>query len=592
MEQQSQLPASVDLAALRARLEQMHGPQHWRSLEELAGDPQFQALLQREFPSLLPAVGVDWDMSRRGFLQLMGASLALAGLSACSRQPLERIVPYVKQPEEIIPGRPLYFATALSRGGYGMGVLVESHQGRPTKIEGNPEHPASLGATDLIMQAEILGLYDPERSKTPTHLGEIRSWTAFLQEVQGRLEAQRGLQGTGVRLLTQTVTSPTMAAQMRALLDQYPKARWHQYEPAGRDSARIGSQRAFGEFVETRYDFTRAQVIVALDADFLTEGPAAVRYARDFGATHRVRDGHAGLSRLYCVESTPTPTGSVADHRVRLAPAQLGGFVAALASAVGVPGVVAPPWIDAELVRQAGAIARDLQREPGAGAVVPGEHASPEVHVLAHAMNAALGSVGTTVLYTEPVEAQPTEQMASLRALVDDLRAGQVELLLILGGNPVYDAPVDLDFANALLKAALRVDLALYEDETSAYCQWHLSQTHALESWTDLRAFDGTVTIAQPLIEPLYDRRSAHQLLANLSGRPEAHDEELLREHWQQAGLGRGATGGGGAFEDAWRAAVHDGVMAGTSAAPRPRGCAMGRWPPRRRPCRGRPSRG
>jgi molybdopterin-containing oxidoreductase family iron-sulfur binding subunit len=287
---------ALDLASVRERLASARGPRYWRSLEELAGSPAFEELLHREFPRQASewAEGLD----RRRFLQLATASLALGGLAACTRQPLERIVPYVKAPEQIIPGRPLHFATATVLGGYAMGLIVESHEGRPTKIEGNPGHPASLGATDLFALASVLGLYDPDRSQVLTSLGTIQTWAVFVKEMQARAQAQKALKGAGIRILTETVTSPTLVGQIRALLAQYPRAKWHQWEPAGRDSARLGARLAFGEAAEVRYDFSKADVVVSLDADFLTTGPGAVRYARDFTARRRPRNGQEGMNRL------------------------------------------------------------------------------------------------------------------------------------------------------------------------------------------------------------------------------------------------------------------------------------------------------
>src|SRR5256885_724790 len=305
--------AAAHLASVRARLASSRGREFWRSLEELSGDPAFRELLKDEFP----AGASEWEdgLDRRRFLQLAAASLAFAGLSACTRQPLESIVPYTKQPEEIVPGRPRFFATAATLGGYAAGLLVESHEGRPTKIEGNPDHPASLGATDLFAQALILGLYDPDRSQLLLELGEIRTWSAFVQRMQAALRAQQALGGAGIRILTGTVTSPTLGEQIQALLARFPKAKWHQHEPAGRDSARLGARLAFGEWVETRYEFSRADVALALDSDFLVEMPGSVRYARDFTDRRRVRRGRADMSRLYIVESAPTATGTLADHR-------------------------------------------------------------------------------------------------------------------------------------------------------------------------------------------------------------------------------------------------------------------------------------
>src|SRR5215475_12705768 len=285
----------------------------WRTLEERAADPTFQQRLYNEFPTEIEAI-TD-PVARRTFLKLMGASMALAGVTACTRQPAEKIVPYVRQPEEIIPGKPLFFATAMALGGVATGLLVESHEGRPTKIEGNPLHPSSLGASDVFAQAAILGLYDPDRSQTLTNLGEIRPWSAFLGAVRNAMTAQAPLKGAGLRILTESINSPTLAAQIRDVLARYPSAKWHQWDPASRDSARDGAKLAFGDYADAHYRFDRADVVLALDADFLTGGPGSLKYTRDFTARRRPEDAER-MNRLYAVESMPTPTGSRADHRL------------------------------------------------------------------------------------------------------------------------------------------------------------------------------------------------------------------------------------------------------------------------------------
>ncbi|HXH27692.1 MAG TPA: TAT-variant-translocated molybdopterin oxidoreductase, partial [Candidatus Polarisedimenticolia bacterium] len=305
----------IDLSAIRARLSAARGRDYWRSLEEVAGTPEFRDYLAHEFP----AQADTWTdpVSRRGFLQLMAASFALAGLSACGRQPIEAIVPYVDQPENLVPGTPLFYATAFTHRGYGLGVLAESHMGRPTKIEGNPQHPASLGATDALAQASVLTLYDPDRSQVVRHQGLIDTWDGFVNAVTVALAERHLRRGEGLRLLTGTVTSPTLAAQIDALLKKYPGARWHQYEAAGRDAVRAGTRLAFGTDLEVVYDFARADVILTLDADPLFDAPGSVRFARDFADRRRVRQGGTEtMSRLYAVESTPTITGAMADHRL------------------------------------------------------------------------------------------------------------------------------------------------------------------------------------------------------------------------------------------------------------------------------------
>ena len=549
-----------DVATARARLASSRGREFWRSLEELSGDPAFQDLLKDEFP----AGASEWEdgLDRRRFLQLAAASLAFAGLSACTRQPLESIVPYAKQPEEIVPGRPRFFATAATLGGYAAGLLVESHEGRPTKIEGNPDHPATLGATDLFAQALVLGLYDPDRSQLLLELGEIRPWNAFVQRMQAALRAQQALGGAGIRILTGTVTSPTLGDQLRALLARFPKAGWHQYEPAGRDNARLGARLAFGEWVESRYDFSRADVILALDADFAVEMPGSVRYARDFADHRRVRHGEARMSRLYAVESTPTATGTLADHRLAVRAAQVPGIALACAAELGLLPAGSSPSLPADSKRFVTAACADLKRNAGRGLVVAGETAPPAAHALAHALNHRLGNAGVTVLHTDPVEVEPVDQTASIRGLVEDMRAGRVDLLAIVGGNPVFDAPADLGFTDALLKVPLRVHLGLEEDETSEYCHWHIPQAHPLETWSDARAYDGTVTVMQPLIEPLYGGRSAHELLSAFLDDPPRHGREVLRDRWRKRAPSAD-------FEAFWRKALHDGIVPGTALPPR-----------------------
>src|SRR3989454_8228148 len=550
-----------DLESARERLSRSRGREFWRSLEELSGDPAFQDLRHREFPRHAS----EWEggLDRRRFLQLAAAPLAFAGLSACTRQPLEAIVPYVKQPEEIVPGRPRFFATAMTLGGYATGLLVESHEGRPTKIEGNPDHPASLGATDVFAQALVLGLYDPDRSQLLLELGEIRTWSAFVQRLQAALRAQHSQGGAGIRILTGTVTSPTLGDQVRSLVTRFPKARWHQYEPSGRDNVRLGARLAFGESIETRYDFSRADVVLSLDADVLIASPGSLRYARDFADRRRVRGGQARMSRLYMIESSPTATGTLADHRLAIRSVRVPRLAVALAAELGVGGTSGSQerLADAE-PRFISSAAADLRGHAGRGIVVAGDQAPAAVHALVHAINDRLGNAGSTVLHSAPVEGEPVDQGASIRELVEDMRAGGVDFLAIIGGNPVFDAPADLGFTEALLKVPLRLRLGLEEDETSEYCHWHIPEAHTLETWTDARAYDGTVTLMQPLIEPLYAGKSAHELLSAFLDDPPRTGLEILRDYWR-------TTAKAADFESFWRLSLHDGMVPGTALPPK-----------------------
>jgi molybdopterin-containing oxidoreductase family iron-sulfur binding subunit len=590
------------------------GKQYWRSLEELAETEEFQELLHREFPEN----ATEWSdpVGRRKFLKLMGASFALAGLTACTRQPTEYIAPYTRQPEELVPGKPVFFATAMPLDGFATGLVVESHEGRPTKIEGNKDHPASLGATDVFSQASVLGLYDPDRSQTLTFLGDIVTWPAFLGAIQPALVAQSALASQkpiryGLRILTETVTSPTLAYQIKTLLATLPTAKWHQYDPVGRDNVREGSPLAFGQYANTLYQFDKADVILSLDSDFLSCGPANLRYARDFASKRRLFDDSREMNRLYVVESTVTNTGSVADHRLGMRPTLIQDFAKEVGA--NLPGLVGLPDLgisfgmsDSERFKEsdenwdvarrwAKSIAHDLSQHRAASIVIAGDSQPPVVHALAHAMNQALGNVGNTVIYTDPVEANPENGTESLRQLVSDINVGQVDVLLILGGNPVYNAPADLDFASAIRKVPLRIHLSLYKDETSELCQWHIPEAHYLESWSDTRAYDGTVSIIQPLIAPLYSGKSAHEILAAFLNEPERSGYDVVRDYWKKrfdAGgqeppikstppKGAGATQSvttpalsvpsatsgqnTAGFEQSWRRSLHDGFVANTA---------------------------
>jgi len=556
---------TLDLETVKARVAETKGPEFWRSLEELAGSEEFREMMHREFPK----GASEWvaGLSRRGFMKLMGASAALAGMTACTKQPLEPIVPYVRQPEDVIPGRPMFYATAFTLGGYASPVLVESHMFRPTKIEGNEQHPASLGGTDVFSQASILGMYDPDRSQTINYLNEVRTWGNFLESMRGPLNSQKALQGAGIRILTRTISSPTLADQLRGVLKLYPQAKWHVYEPVNRDNVLEGAKLAFGQPVETRYDLSKADVILSLDADFLYAGfPGFTRYARDFSAR---RDPDSGnMARLYVAESTPSSTGAKADHRIPVRASEIEHLVSDLQRLITLQETslytLATEPRDTGRVRFVNALAADLRRTRGSSVVIPGDHLPAEVHALAHTLNQALGNVGKTVFYTDPVDANPINQTDSLRELVADMRGGKVDMLFILGGNPAYDAPADFGFADALKSTNIpvRVHQGLYQDETAELCQWHLNETHYLESWGDTRAYDGTVSIVQPLIAPLYNGKSAYELIAFLGGQPESSGHDIVQGYWKKQHPGAD-------FDMFWRKSLHDGWIEGTAFTPK-----------------------
>src|SRR5262245_39128573 len=408
-----------DIEPVREAIRRKPGREFWRSLEELADTERFRNFLHREFPALNASEAdplmLD-PVGRRSFLKLMSASLALAGLTACTVQPKEHIVPYVAKPEGLVPGKPLFYATAMTLGGVANGLLVESHEGRPTKIEGNPDHPTSRGATDVYAQASVLNLYDPDRSKSTLKLGSTRSWGEFLNELGRALndqtEGQRKKQGAGLRILTETITSPTFKAQMDAVMKEFPQAKWHVYEPASRNGARLGAQMAFGEMVNAVYNFEAADVVLSLDADFLTNGPGALRYARDFMSKRRLTGGANEMNHLYVVESTLTTTGAKADDRLPIRASEVEAFARAVATAVGVAGVAGNVY--GQPATFAGEVANDLKAHSGKSIVIAGEHQPASVHAIAHAINSALGNLGKTIVFTESLEANPVDQIASI----------------------------------------------------------------------------------------------------------------------------------------------------------------------------------
>jgi molybdopterin-containing oxidoreductase family iron-sulfur binding subunit len=553
-----------ELEPVRAELRNKQGREFWRSLDELADTPRFREFLHREFPAL-NAPETDETLldpsGRRSFMKVMGASLAFAGLTACTVQPREYAVPYVKNPEGVTPGKSSFFATAFTHNGVADGLLVEAHEGRPTKIEGNPDHPGSLGGTSLYAQASILNLYDPDRSQNVTFKGDNANWSRFLDAMAVEMGKQKAKRGAGLRILTETTTSPTLTALMKQLLTEYSEARWHVYDAAGGNNARMGSQIAFGQMLNSVYKFDAADVVLALDADFLVEGPGHVRYARDFINRRRLVDGKTEMNRLYAVESTYTRTGAKADHRIPLKASEVEAFARAVAAAVGVAGASsgASGNVSGEAAKFAETVGKDLKAHNGKALVVAGQHQSPAVHALAHAINSAIGAIGATVVLTDSLEGNPVDNVESLKTLTGELNAGKVEALFIVGANPVFTAPADLKFADALQKAALRVHLGSHNDETAELCQWHIPESHYLEAWSDARAFDGTLTVMQPLVNPLYNSKSAIELVTGLLGQGMRSAQDAVKATWrEQLGVD---------FDNKWKQVLHDGLLPGALPA-------------------------
>jgi molybdopterin-containing oxidoreductase family iron-sulfur binding subunit len=517
------------------------GPRFWKSLEEWSHSPDFLPYLHREFPEYAS----EWDngISRRRFLQLMAASLAFAGLTACSRQPQEKIVPYVRRPEEIIPGKPLYYATTFSHRGYGKGVLVRTEMGRPTKIEGNPDHPASLGATDVFMQASILGLYDPDRSQTIRQGKDISTWDAFTQFVGTRIEAHEQDQGAGLFLLTGKTTSPTLADQLQRLHERFPKMSWCSYEPA----APVRAQSISGNDIEPVYDLSKADIIVSLDADFLFEGPANLILTKAFSKKRRAPE--ADFNRLFVVESAPSITGAKADVRWQRKHSEVIVFAQQLADELLQSVPAGSPEI-----RQ---LADDLRQHRGRCVIMAGDYQPEIVHTLAFQLNQALGNNGGTVTYQET----PPTSISTIKLpdFVSALKQGAASTVLIAGANSIYDLPPTLGFSDALAKATHSIHLGLYDDETGSKCLWHIPESHYLEAWGDIVAIDGTPSLIQPVIEPLYpDVASLVEVISLFVDLPPKKGYDIVYDYWQR----NLATD----IPAAWEQSLNKGAVVGMSA--------------------------
>ena len=550
---------------------------YWRSLAQIEERPEFHAALHREFPE--GASELPEGVTRREMMQLLGASLSLAGLAGC-RRPVEEIVPYVKAPEEIVPGIPRYYATTMPFRRSAYGLIVESHEGRPTKIEGNPAHPSTLGASSSRVQASVFGLYDPDRSPSITNQGVRKSWKDFATAWAQISEAHAADGGAGLAVISESFSSPTLARLASELRERYPRMQWATYDAVSDENRLAGLRQAAGRDVDLMLRFDRASVILCLDADPLLTDPEMIRHAQGFAAGRRagasggpstLRDPQGGpepsrgatgsgqaMNRLYAVEAVYSLTGAMADHRLRLESRQIGPFVAALAARVApaagggsqpgaaLPGVD-PRWIDA--------LAKDLLAHRGKGLIVAGERQPAAVHAAVCALNTALGNTGTTVSYYETKDAA-LPSVASLASLVSAMNAGAIKTLVVLGGNPVFDAPADLDFASAMAKVPQSIALGHTVDETSAKATWHIPRAHYLESWGDARAVGGTLSVVQPLILPLFGGRSPVEVLGLMASGQDRPGYDIVRETWASI-LGDG-------FDGKWNKVLHDGLLAGS----------------------------
>ncbi|MBK7404321.1 MAG: TAT-variant-translocated molybdopterin oxidoreductase [Phycisphaerales bacterium] len=577
---------------VEARVGQPVGRSYWRSVDEYAQTREFRELVEREFPA---GASELVSSSRRDFVKLMGAGLALAGAATIPgcRRPDHKILPYSQNvPEEIIPGKPLFYATSmpLPRGG-AEGLVVETHEGRPTKIEGNPLHPNNRGRCSAQAIASVLSIYDPDRLHGPLFVNPVlgaqpqATWDDFKAWARDHFKHYEDNGGSGLAFVVRPRSSPSWDAAKAAIQKKFPSARWVSYSPSGSDAFNEGARIAFGKPMRELFDFTRANVVVSFDRDF-TEGEAgAVANARGIGAGRRVWKSSDRMSRIYAFEPMPTPFGSLADHRVRLAPSQVGAMAVALAKAVlarrgdaglraaveamTIPGAAA---FDALPVVEKGSFVEHLADDLlapdnlGRSLLAAGASQPAAIHALVHALNAALGNAGTTVRYVEQAGDLAAGAVSGLRSLVGDMNAGSIRTMVCLDVNPVYDAPADLDFASAYAKVGARICLTVGATETAAASIWQLNAAHWLESWSDTAGADGTVAPTQPMIAPLYEpAMNEIELLAFLSGDDAPDGYKLVREAWARV---MGIRTGDFDFENIWRKALRDGVVVGSATEP------------------------
>jgi molybdopterin-containing oxidoreductase family iron-sulfur binding subunit len=551
-----------NFALLRDKILAQNGKEYWRSVEEFVDAPEFEEFVKREYPD--HAETWDDSLSRRNFIKVMGASLALAGLSGCVIQPPEKIVPYVTAPPDSLPGRPLFYATSYTLGGVAMGLLAKSYEGRPIKIEGHPDHPGSRGATDVRAQASLLDMYDPDRSQRVMFRGTASTWQQFQTQLRSFVDTNRADGGAGIRFLTETITSPTIINQFKQLQAELPNFKWVQYEPINGDNAMTGAKMAFGSPAQAVYHFDKAERILSLDADIFSG--FNVGYLKDYAAGKTWTPDKKDINRLYMVETTASITGAKADHRLAVKPSEMVEVAKGIAQRLGVAGASSSyngntQWLDA--------MARDLTAFKGRSLVVAGNSASPVVHALANAMNGALGNIGQTVEFVEPFSPGADKaQIDQLRELVGDIDAGRVKLLVILGGNPAYNTPADLriNLERINEKVPLRVYVGSHQNETADICHWHIPEKHYLESWGDSRAYDGTVTLTQPLIAPLYDSHNISEVVQLFFKENfDKADLDIVKGFWQTQNVPAAKTTAATAASTAASASTANTATASTS---------------------------
>ncbi len=541
---------------------------YWRSLGQLEGSDESRQFTEREFPegaSELPDEQADQGgMTRRQMMTLLGASASLAGLAGC-RRPVEAIVPYVNPPEAVIPGIPRRYATTMPFGRSAYGLVVESHEGRPTKIEGNSLHPSTSGASSVRAQAAILGLYDPDRGKSVILKGDPKTWAEFVAAWAELAKTHDADGGAGLAVLSESFASPTLARLKDAFHSRYPRARWATHESVSDENILAGLKSATGSELEPVLKIDRAAVILALDADLFSTDPEAIRHTQGFAAGRRVGGDAGAMNRLYAVEGASSLTGAMADHRLRIRTGQIASFVAALAARLAASGVAvdapaAPAssvagldshWLDV--------VAKDLLQNKGRGLIVAGRRQPPAVHAAVLALNVALGNVGETVTY-HAIEEAALPNRGAVADLATAMGAGVIQTLVVLGGNPVFDALKDFEIEAALAKVTTVIAMASHLNETSRLATWHLPRAHFLEAWGDARAIGGPRSVVQPLILPLFGAHSDVELVGLLATGQDAPGYDLVRETWKPI-LGELD------FEKKWNRILHDGLLAGSEPA-------------------------
>lgn len=520
---------------------------YWRSLEQLADTTEYQEFLHREFPD--GAAELKDPVTRRNFMKIMGASVALAGLAAC-RMPKEHIVPYVKSPENVIPGRAKYYASTMTFADHTYGVLVESHEGRPTKIEGNVNHPTSKGATHPWALASVLSLYDPDRSKAPAFKGAQSTWSQFETDFRSYTLNSASNKGADIAVISESFTSPLVEGLAESFRKQYPNATWATYEPISQENVVDGIKAVTGKAARPAYHLENASIIVSVDSDFLGSEADSIRLTREFSKGRRVHTAKDSMNRLYAVESTTSSTGAMADHRLGMESSKVPSFLIALHTQLGLAALPskfqkAGMTEHADWIRE---LASDLKRNRGKSVLIAGAHQSAFVHALVALINQSIASSTLVSYHASSASASSTE---NLKKLAGKLSKKQIKTLIILGGNPVYNTPADLKLAEGIKQVENTIHVSTYMDETSSVAQWHLPLSHYLESWSDAQSVDGTLSVVQPLIQPLYDTKGMLEVMNLLVNKSQRSGYDMVVEAWKNKN---------------WKQSLHDGVYKNTSS--------------------------